>query len=561
MFVTFSLLMAMPCALDWTDGQSFHFAKIRFLAGLTASLFIAALLAWPAAKNRAACIIISIPLSLLTFIEMWSAMSLSARLNERVLSLILQTDSGEVSEFFSQYFFTWPTAAAAAVVAAIWLIGLSAGYIAGQLIIRRRAVIAFAASLILSAAVLATGLLTRVFYSQLAYPTVILLAASYSDYSSHRVGLRSLEKTVLETPASIADSTAAPARIVWVIGESFNRHHSPLYGYELPTSPRLMRELADSNLLVFTDVVTPSSSTGHVMEYIFSTYSNGDSLPRDRQPLIPALFRKAGYKVTLHDNQTTAVMGDPKWDRSNMYFFNTPALGRASFDYRNRTLSGFDLDFVKGELDSMAMGAKHALDIFHLMGQHTLASRRYPSEAAVFTAADYAGRSGLPENCLAEIAHYDNATRYNDSVIATIIDAIEDEDAILIYHSDHGEEIHDFREMYGRTLEKPTAEIARCIFEIPLVVYTTPRFRKLHPRLYAAFAAATQRPVTIADIGHLLLETGCIATPYFKPSRSAINPTYTPAERRISYPPLDYDSLIVAHAPNKLCEGDVRELK
>ena len=58
--------------------------------------------------------------------------------------------------------------------------------------------------------------------------------------------------------------------IVFVIGESFNKHHSSLYGYYLPTSKQLEIERDKGRLFVFNNAWTPTSSTNYAMRYIFT---------------------------------------------------------------------------------------------------------------------------------------------------------------------------------------------------------------------------------------------------------------------------------------------------
>ena len=44
--------------------------------------------------------------------------------------------------------------------------------------------------------------------------------------------------------------------IVLVIGESYNKHHSQLYGYNMPTTPRQVAMAQEGSLVPFSDVVS-----------------------------------------------------------------------------------------------------------------------------------------------------------------------------------------------------------------------------------------------------------------------------------------------------------------
>ena len=50
------------------------------------------------------------------------------------------------------------------------------------------------------------------------------------------------------------------------------------------------------------------------------------------------------------------------------------------------------------------------------------------------------------------MAHYLNAIRYNDLVVDRIIRLFDHRNAVVIYFSDHGEEVHNFREQTCRTI-------------------------------------------------------------------------------------------------------------
>ena len=58
--------------------------------------------------------------------------------------------------------------------------------------------------------------------------------------------------------------------IVFVIGESYNKHHASLYGYALPTTPRQEARRNAGELTVFSDVVSPWNITSSAFLHLFS---------------------------------------------------------------------------------------------------------------------------------------------------------------------------------------------------------------------------------------------------------------------------------------------------
>lgn len=60
---------------------------------------------------------------------------------------------------------------------------------------------------------------------------------------------------------AIDSCTFRSPETVLILGESYNKHHAALYGYPLPTTPRLSQEEAAGRLYPFTDVVSPANFT------------------------------------------------------------------------------------------------------------------------------------------------------------------------------------------------------------------------------------------------------------------------------------------------------------
>ena len=172
--------------------------------------------------------------------------------------------------------------------------------------------------------------------------------------------------------------------IVLVIGESFNKYHSSLYGYDLKTNPLLEKRLENKELAVFKDVVSPSNGTNYMMEYVFSLKSCDRQDDAKRNILFPAVFRKAGYRVGYFDNQYTQTSGG-NYDFTCCYFLNTHKISNACFDYRNDTLMNYDGPFID-YYKSKFYRQPRSMNIIHLYGQHLDPRFRFPEDFASFSA-------------------------------------------------------------------------------------------------------------------------------------------------------------------------------
>lgn len=325
--------------------------------------------------------------------------------------------------------------------------------------------------------------------------------------------------------AQVKNSRTPDFDIVFVLGESFSVYHSPLYGYNLPTTPNQSKWVADSTMTVFTDVVTTEDWTQKVLTSIFCP---GESAAEfGGHPLFPVLLRKAGWPVRLYDNEFLVS--------KDSYFFSRPDISALMFDSRNDKFEKYDGDLVaKVEPKDSA-----AFTMIHLMGQHFQYIDRYPAEYSRFSAKDYD-----PKRFSAEqreiLARYDNATYYNDAVLGQIIDKFANRDAIVVYVSDHGEEVYDCRDYFGHG-NAVSADAIDYQIRVPMMIWTSPTFRREHPELQEAIDRAADKRISTNDMAHFFLDLAGVSTPEFKPSRSFINAAYDANRQRVVLNSIDFD--------------------
>ena len=333
--------------------------------------------------------------------------------------------------------------------------------------------------------------------------------------------------------------------IVLVIGESYNKHHSQLYGYQKPTTPRQLAMAQEGSLVAFSDVVAPWNLTSFVFKNVMSMHAVGDEGEWCDTPLFPEVFRKAGYHVTFITNQFQSKAREEVYDFSGGFFLNNPELSKYQFDTRNASLHRYD-EGVLGEYDVLKKhNTKHNLTILHLEGSHVDYRGRYPQKTdTYFTPAMY-DRPELTDRQLKILAHYDNSLRYNDSIVWAITQRFVDEDAVVIYMPDHGEEIFDSKPYtYGRIHSASIDyRLARNEMEIPFWIWGSPKYREQHPYGWEAIQAAKNRPMMTDVLPHLLLYFGGISTPLYRPEYDVVNPKYNQKRPRILKGETDYNKL------------------
>ncbi len=333
--------------------------------------------------------------------------------------------------------------------------------------------------------------------------------------------------------------------IVLVIGESYNKHHSQLYGYDKPTTPRQMALQDEGSLVAFTDVVSSWNLTSFVFKHMMSLYAVGDSGEWCDNPLFPEVFRKAGYHVTFVTNQFEPKAKEAVYDFSGGFFLNDPELSQRQFDSRSTRTHRFD-DGVLKEYDALKDSTiSHNLVILHLMGSHVDYRARYPQKRQTVFAPQMYDRPELNDKQKQILAHYDNSLRYNDSIVACITQKFVNKDAVVIYVPDHGEEIFDgspymYGRMHGANIDY---RLARNEMEIPFWIWGSPEYRENHPYGWLAIQNAKDRPLMIDVLPHLLLYLGGISTPLYREELNVISPKYDMKRPRILKGVTDYNQL------------------
>ncbi len=353
--------------------------------------------------------------------------------------------------------------------------------------------------------------------------------------------------------------------IVLIIGESFGKQHSQQYGYFMKTTPRQATLEKTRKLTKFTDVVTCWNLTSFVFKNVFSTHVIGEKGDWCDYPLFPELFRKAGYHVTFITNEFLPQAKEAVYDFSGGFFLNNPELSQLQFDSRNSELHALDDGLLKDYDDSLkAQRTDHNLIIFHLMGQHVSYKNRYRKEQAHFWASSYEDKRPDLDNWQRKtLSHYDNATLYNDSIVAQIVKRFSKENAIVIYMPDHGEECYEGDR--GFICRNHSAEIdwplAHYEFEIPFWIYCSPKYIKTHRDIYRQIRRARDKRYMTDALPHLLLYLAGIETPTYKEEYNILSPKYNEMRPRILKNSVDYDQLRDNHLKQEEAKKKEEEKK
>lgn len=337
--------------------------------------------------------------------------------------------------------------------------------------------------------------------------------------------------------------------IVLIIGESFNKRHAQLYGYEKKNMPNQVRLEKSGLLTKLDDAIAPWNLTSFVFKHLMTTYCVGDTADWCDYPLFCQMFRKAGYKVTFLTNQFLPQAKEAVYDFSGGFFINNEKLSAEQFDVRNDKLHVFD-EGLLSDYDNLnvndIVNVQPNLFIFHLMGQHVNYRIRCPNSKKRWGADTYPNDMDMPARRRKMMADYDNAVWYNDSVVNQIVERFKKQDAVIIYMSDHGEEVFGpgARHFCGRMHDAViTKRLADEEFRIPMWIYCTPKYRRNHPEVFRAIKRAKGKKYMTDATSHLLLGLAGIHSKYYRPEYDLLSPQYNADRKRIIKNTVDYDAI------------------
>ncbi len=227
-------------------------------------------------------------------------------------------------------------------------------------------------------------------------------------------------------PPVLPDATPKPSRqvrkplpqaVVLFIGESFRSDHSPFNGYYRNTLPRLSEE---KNIINLPALHSRKTSTIQSI-YSILTDTNPKTLQPDHGSFL-GIIKKHGMGTSLLVSQNT----EGKW----WQFPTIYPLLDGKIDYMNRPETDKDYQEELGKIQ------QNGLSQFILIEDGT-GHLPYRSQNKVFGNSD--SKDWVIEDVATMVDCYDNCLLDTDARLSSIIEALRDKDAILIYTSDHGE--------------------------------------------------------------------------------------------------------------------------
>ncbi|WP_341533436.1 phosphoethanolamine transferase [Helicobacter pylori] len=317
-------------------------------------------------------------------------------------------------------------------------------------------------------------------------------------------------------------NTGSVENVVLVFGESLNRNFMGVYGYQAPTTPYLNALKEKGSLLVFDNVISPAFYTDKSFTMLL-TYANRDNLNQKawyQYKNLAHILKLSDYKSVWITSQGYGLM----W--GNSYYqvakhFDTYIENDKPYD---ENLAALFKRYYDNERESKK---RKNFVVFHLIGNHFEYKNRFPKEFSRFNLNNTSYNSLKVKNNADKqvVTDYINSVYYNDYVLHSLIELFKDKDSLVIYLSDHGDDMFESSAFN-------THECSNASMEIPFLIYMSDSFKQKHPQMVKSFEEALHKPFMSDDLLHTVLPLAGIITKDYEKTRDLFNESYNDKRAR-----------------------------
>lgn len=257
--------------------------------------------------------------------------------------------------------------------------------------------------------------------------TISNLVSNYIQYEKNYTEfIQNKNNRINKLISNIDTSNINYGVYVLVIGESQNKKHMSLYGYNRNTTPNLDKLQNSKNFIKFNNAYSSNVYTLATITYALTEKNQYNNISFKDNTTLIEILNTAGFNTVWLSNQ----------GQSGLHDTAITLIGREANqqDWINK-LNGkeiisnhYDLDLLKS-LDKIQL-TNNMFIVIHLLGNHGDYNKRYPDSFNI-----YINNTNIDT--------YDNSIYYNDYVMNSIIEKVKNipNFKALIYFSDHGEDI------------------------------------------------------------------------------------------------------------------------
>lgn len=484
--------------------------------------------------KRAFVVLVSLVSIVLLIVNLFLALYFDTTLNDYLVSVILQSDPNEAQEFLSTYVNVKFILCVLLCLGVLFLSYRYGDFAFNALLKTKRALRIFWAVFIalLIALIFIHIFKLRPHYQRSSDVIYNVASSTKSSLQSILAAMKEYEQISANFEQYIQNINYSKVpkeeqiqNIVLIIGESVQRNLMQIYGYYLPNTPNLskLHKEKSENVLIFNDVIASQATTYESLSQVLS-FANQDDISRPWYEYLNIIdaMKLGGYKSINISNQERFSI----FSKASTTIFN-----RCDETHWTSLSSSFGEskpdEKILPILDKVKQNNNQALFLsIHLMGNHATYYTRYPQNFAHFSSKDVKSTNGKKI-----IAEYSNALLYTDFVLDEIIKRFENEDSIIIYISDHGDDVYDFSSTELNL--HSDSKINRFMLEIPFIVIVSDEFKAKHPEIYAKIKSATNKPFMIDDLSHAIIDIAGFTIQGFDTSRSLFNTNFNAHRKRM----------------------------
>ncbi|WP_163532018.1 phosphoethanolamine transferase [Helicobacter suis] len=313
------------------------------------------------------------------------------------------------------------------------------------------------------------------------------------------------------------------SNVVLIVGESASKNFMGVYGYPVANTPFLSDLSTKGHLFIFKDVISAFANTYAVFKTLLNYADVENSSNPEQQKNLGSIFKLAGYKTFWFDSQD-----DLEKNRA-FDFWSTPFMKRyysnGFFKADGATLDAWLISAFNKQKSQLS--SKNFI-LFHLIGSHAGYKYRFPKSYAKFMPTDIPYQNLHVQNNKDRqvVADYVNSLYYTDHILGEIFKLFKDKDALIIYLSDHAQDIFQSGNTYGH-------KCSAYGVEIPFMIYVSEVFKQKHPEKLKLIAKAINKPFMSDDLIHSLLPLVGIHTKDNLESKNLFSPAFDTNRKRV----------------------------
>lgn len=325
-----------------------------------------------------------------------------------------------------------------------------------------------------------------------------------SSYYLHEQKIISDERVSLTKGSNCSTDSLT---VVFVIGESLRADHLQLNGYSRNTTP----ELANTkNVVSLGNLYTKYTYTNKSLPFILT---RADSLTEDlayEERSFIDIFKACDYQTSWLANQESAHTYTYFMHECDTLIYATLNKSVYSFD---KWLDGSLLPYYNERLSTTRT---KKLIVLHTIGSHWWYNSHFTDEYALFT--PMIKSKIVTSNSHEEMINsYDNTILYTDYFLVSLINRLQDKNAILIYLSDHGESLGE-NNVWLHAADSPPIHYPAGI------VWMSDVYIQKYPEKYIALLKNSNKRYSESFLFHSILSAAGISSPYFNQELDIFNP-------------------------------------